>query len=113
MGKDLCFEARVANEGDTVADVVLLAFIASNHTDAPRNSKLCDFKRESAMKPRESRKVMLCANAALPLVDDKGKERVLPGEYTVTVGVQGGVGGDGAGSVIGKLSLRDGDAVFV
>ena len=34
----------------------------------------------------------LCANAALPLVDDAGVERVLPGEYTLTAGVKGGVG---------------------
>ena len=42
---------------------------------------------------------------ALALVDAGGNQRVLPGEYTITVGVKGGVGGAGAGSVVGKLVI--------
>ena len=85
------------------SDVVVLGFIASAHADAPRNPKLCDFAREAAIKPAEAREVKLCVNNALALVDEAGNERVLPGEYTVTVGTRGGVGGAGAGSVIGRV----------
>jgi hypothetical protein len=88
------------------SDVVVLSFIGSDHPDAPRNPKLCDFAREGGVKPGEEREVRLCVDAlgsALALVNDKGEQRVLPGEYTITAGVQGGVGGAGAGSVIGKV----------
>ena len=55
------------------------------------------------MSAGEQRAVKLCVGQALPLVDDNGKERILSGEYRVIVGVKGGVGGAGAGSVIGKI----------
>ena len=103
----LCFKASVANVAgsDFTSDVVLLAFIASTLPDAPRNPKLVDFQRVAAVAPGETRDVLLCVNAlgrgGLGLVDAEGNERVLPGTYTVTVGVSGGVGGSGAGSVVG------------
>ena len=99
----LCFSAQVKNTGSMTSDVVLLGFVQSAHADAPRNPKLCDFVRQAAIAPGAQRKVELCVGAALALVDDAGNERVLPGEYIVTVGVKGGVGGVGAGSVVGTL----------
>ena len=60
----------------------------------------------AAVQPGQQRSVELCVDslgAALALVDAKGNQRVVPGEYAVTVGVRGGVGGSGAGSVIGKV----------
>jgi hypothetical protein len=104
----LCFSATVTNavHAAMASDVVLLAFIGSKLPDAPRNPKLCDFQREAAVRPGEARAVKLCVDslgAALALVDARGEQRVVPGEYTVTVGVRGGVGGAGAGSVIGKV----------
>jgi len=84
----------------------MLGFIHSAHADAPRNGKLCDFARERAIRPGEARTVTLCAGAALPLVDDQGTERVLPGTYTLTVGVAGGIGGAGAGSTIGTVVVK-------
>ena len=108
MDKPLCFVATVTNAASAAmaSDVVLLAFIGSKLPDSPRNPKLCDFQRVAAVQPGKSRSVKLCVNSPLPalaLVDAKGNERVVPGEYTVTVGVQGGVGGSGAGSVIGTV----------
>ena len=101
----LCLSVEVSNGAASkmASDVVVLGFIASAHADAPRNPKLCDFAREAAIKPAEAREVKLCVNNALALVDEAGNERVLPGEYTVTVGTRGGVGGAGAGSVIGRV----------
>ena len=108
-----CFSVKVVNAAGRrmpsgmVSDVVVLAFIDSKLPDAPRNPKLCDFVREAAVKPGEQRDVKICADAigALALVDAGGNQRVLPGEYTITVGVKGGVGGAGAGSVVGKLVI--------
>ena len=111
----LCFTVTVKNGAGArmATDVVVLGFIASQLPDSPRNPKLCDFQRESAVLPGEQRHVQLCANAlgALALVDTSGAapvERILPGEYTLTVGVggSGSVGGTGAGGTIGKLLLR-------
>ena len=99
----LCFSVLVTNSGAMASDVVVLGFVKSGHADAPRNPKLCDFVRESAIQPGAQREVQLCVGAALPLVDDAGNARVLAGEYSVTVGVEGGVGGAGAGSVVGTL----------
>jgi beta-D-xylosidase 4 len=99
----LCLDVHVVNERGPASDVVVLGFVSSEHTDAPRNGKLADFVREGAVKAGEVRLVKLCIGAALPLVDAQGEERVLPGEYTVRVGVKGGVGGAGAGSVIGMV----------
>ena len=104
-----CFSVKVSNAAGAAmtSDVVVLAFIDSKLPDAPRNPKLCDFVREAAVKPGEQRDVKICADAigALALVDAGGNQRVLPGEYTITVGVKGGVGGAGAGSVVGKLVI--------
>jgi hypothetical protein len=105
----LCFRVAVKNHATSHAmtsDVVVLAFIGSDHPDAPRNAKLCDFQREASVKPGESRTVELCVDSlgrALALVDVAGRQRVVPGKFTVTVGVQGGVGGAGAGSAIGTV----------
>ena len=93
-------------ESNVISDVVVLGFVSSEHTDAPRNPKLCDFARESSVYPGEKRMVKLCVDAlgvALALVNEKGEQRVLPGEYVMTAGVAGGVGGAGAGSVIGTI----------
>ena len=125
----LCFEVYVTNADSGVAgagadvgadvtasagagvgmavDVVVLAFIKSDHSDAPRNPKLADFVREDAIRVGEQRTVLVCVGPdSLPLVSDDGKERVLPGEYGVTVGVKGGVGGDGAGSLVGTIVVH-------
>ena len=118
----LCFEVYVTNVGSGVVDagagagagvgmavdVVVLAFISSDHSDAPRNPKLADFGREDAIRVGEQRTVLVCIGPdySLPLVSDDGKERVLPGEYGVTVGVKGGVGGDGAGSLVGTIVVH-------
>ena len=99
----LCLAVTVIHQGGPVSDVVLMGFISSDHTDAPRNGKLCDFAREGAIEPGQRRTVHLCVGKALPLVDEHGHERVLTGEYTVRAGVSGGVGGAGAGSVVGKV----------
>lgn len=101
-----CFPVNVSNVGRSTSDVVVLGFISSNHTDAPRNPKLFDFAREASLYPGELRRVSLCAGEAVKLVDSSGVERVLPGTYQITVGVRGGVGGDGAGSVIGHLRIE-------
>ena len=104
-GQPICFNASVTHTGvGPVADVVVLAFVSSNHDDATPNPRLCDFAREAAIAPHETRQLVLCVDAlgsALALVDDNGTARVVPGNYTVTVGVAGGVGGDGAGSAVG------------
>lgn len=106
----LCFKTQVKNSGGHVTqDVVLLGFIGSDHTDAPRNPKLCDFTREAAVRPNEQREVSLCVDSlgpALALVNDVGEQHVLPGKYTITVGVKGGIGGAGAGSVIGTVVVE-------
>ena len=61
---------------------------------------------DTRSEPGETRAVRLCVGPdALPLVDDAGKARVLPGEYTVSAGVAGGVGGAGAGGVIGTIVI--------
>jgi hypothetical protein len=108
----LCFGVRMENIGQGerahTSDVVVLGFIGSDHLDAPRNPKLCDFVREAAVKVGERREVGLCVESlgsALALVDEKGVKHILPGEYTVTAGVQGGVGGAGAGSVVGTVVI--------
>ncbi len=89
------------------AAVVVLAFLKSDHPDATPNARLCDFVREARVTPGETRAVKLCVgglgDGALATVDEAGKAQVVPGNYTVTVGVKGGVGGDGAGAVIGTL----------
>ena len=116
LAKPLCFGVNVSNTGGragagagaattgVASDVVVLGFVKSSHPDAPRNGKLCDFARERAVQPGETRTVKLCVGPdALPLVDDAGKTRVLPGEYTVSAGVAGGVGGAGAGSQVGTI----------
>ena len=90
-----------------VTDVVLIGFVASDHSDAPRNPKLADFVRESALEVGEQRSVELCVGEALPLVDKTGHERILAGEYRVSVGVKGGIGGTGAGAMIGKVLVAD------
>ena len=109
----LCFAVNVSNAATSSAtgsavgvasDVVVLGFVKSAHPDAPRNGKLCDFARERAMLSGETRAVQLCVGPdSLPLVDDAGTARVLPGEYIVSAGVAGGVGGSGAGSVVGTI----------
>lgn len=106
----LCFHVTVKNEGfgstAMATDVVILGFIKSQLLDSPRNAKLCDFHRESSLKPGEQRQVNLCVDSlgrSLALVDQAGNQRVVPGEFTVTVGVKGGIGGTGAGTVIGKV----------
>ena len=106
--KPLCFSVTVTNEASATmeSDVVVLGFIGSSLPDSPRNAKLCDFQREAAVKPGESRTVKLCVDSlgrALALVDQTGNQRVVPGEYTVTMGVEGSVGGAGAGKVVGKV----------
>ena len=101
----LCLSLQIeAAPVGMASDVVVLGFVRSDHADAPLNGKLCDFVRERALLPGERRQVEICVSAALALVDDGGNERVLPGTYTVTAGVAGGVGGAGAGSVIGTVS---------
>jgi len=104
----LCVNVTVANAASAAmaSDVVVLGFIQSKLPDSPRNAKLCDFAREAAVKPGEKRSVKLCVESlgkALALVDEDGEQRVVPGEYTLTVGVKGGVGGAGAGAAIGKV----------
>lgn len=105
--KSLCFKIDVTNIHTTItSDVVVLGFVHSNHTDAPRNPKICDFARLAAVAPGTQRSVNLCVDAlgaALALVNQNGEQRVLPGSYTMSAGVQGGVGGTGAGSVIGTI----------
>ena len=108
----LCFNVTVKNSAAAPmsSDVTLLAFIASTLPDAPRNPKLCDFQREAMVKPGEGRTVKLCVGSlgpALELVSVKGERRVVPGVYTVTVGVKGSVGGVGAGTTIGKVVVAD------
>ena len=99
----LCFEVVVTNSG-MLSDVVVLAFIHSDHADATPNPKLANFTRESSLGGR--RAVQLCVGGALPLVDDNGRARILPGEYRVTAGVEGGVGGSGAGSRVGTIVVK-------
>ena len=99
----LCFVVTVSNAG-MPSDVVVLAFIHSDHPDATPNPKLANFVRESSLSGR--RDVQLCVGVALPLVDDDGRSRILPGEYRVTVGAEGGVGGSGAGSKIGTIVVQ-------
>ena len=106
----LCFDVDVINEDSRAghtSDATMLGFVHSKHGDAPRNGKLCDFVREAAIVPGERRSVRLCVGTALPLVDDHGHERVLPGEYVVRAGVHGGVGGKGAGAVVGKVVVSE------
>ena len=107
----LCFGVTVSNAATAsfTADVVVLGFISSDHADAPANSKLCDFSREAAVSPGTTRDVKVCANglhSALLLVDANGSQRVQPGNYTITVGVKGGVGGAGAGAVVGTVIIE-------
>jgi hypothetical protein len=91
----LCFGVRVENIGQGerahTSDVVVLGFTGSDHPDAPRNPKLCDFVHEAAVKVGERREVELCVesigSALLALVDEKGVQHILPGEYTVTAGI--------------------------
>ena len=102
----ICFKVTVHNKGGLVTDVVVLGFMESDHADAPRNSKLADFVRASAVQVGEQRVVELCVGQALPLVNEQGHERVLEGEYRVIVGVKGGVGGAGAGTLIGTVVVH-------
>ena len=58
------------------------------------------------MRPHEQRTVQLCVNAigeTLALVNDDGLQRVLPGEYVLSVGVKGAVGGRRAGRRVGTV----------
>jgi len=102
----VCFNVTVHNRGGLRTDVAVLAFVESDHADAPRNSKLADFVRESAVEVGEWRKVQLCVDKALPLVDAQGLECVLEGEYRVIVGVKDGVGGAGAGTLMGTVIVH-------
>eukprot|EP00911_Craspedida_sp_UC1_P002910 UC1_evm2s2124 len=93
------------------SDVVVLGFVSSDLPDSPPNPKLCDFQREANVGVGETRTVKLCIDAlgrALALVDAHGNQRVVPGEYTITVGVkaEGSVGGEGAGAVVGKVVVK-------
>ena len=106
--KPLCFNVSITNTGlssfKKPSDVVVLAFLKSDHVDAPI-AKLGDFKRLSKIQVGETRSVSLCVEKRIPLVNEHGEERILPGNYTVSAGVKGGVGGSGAGTTIGTIVL--------
>jgi len=112
---DLCFNATIKNVGAAggwTSDVVVLGFIKSALPDSAPNAKLFDFRRIAKVAPGAAAAVRLCVDAlaptssggsALALVDVGGKSSVRPGTYTLTAGVKGGVGGAGAGGVIGTI----------
>ena len=102
----LCFAVTVLNTAGMVTDVVVLGFIESSHPEAPPNSKLAAFERESRLEVGDQRVVQLCVGSALPLVDENGIENILEGSYRVLAGVKGGIGGDGAGATIGTIVVR-------
>lgn len=104
----LCVQVGVTNtgKGSWTSDVVVLGFITSSHTDQAANPKLFDFVRVGNVRPHEQRTVQLCVDAigeTLALVNDDGVQRVLPGEYVLSAGVKGAVGGSGAGSQVGTV----------
>ena len=85
----------VTNTGKVAAATSVLAFVDSSaalggDVDAPANGELFDFGRTPVLAPGASHTVILTiAPTVLSLVDVHGTERIAPGEYAVTIGVEG------------------------
>ena len=82
---------KVKNTGPVASAVVVLGFVRSNHTDAPRNGELAGFARVHHLAPGDSTTVPIgIPPQVLSLVDEHGVESLRPGAYTLQFGVEGG-----------------------
>lgn len=111
----------VKNTGSVAGATSVLAFLDSTQAlggdvDAPANGELIDFGRTAVLAPGASETIRLTiAPTVLSLVNEFGTERISPGIYRVTIGVQGSaedVSATGAGLLQGSLKLS-GDAIEV
>jgi hypothetical protein len=79
------FAVRISNTGTAVSGCVVLGFLLSNHTNAPKQ-RLFDFSRIEPLPPGGSVMVQLSVPApVLAIADDAGAEHVLPGGYEVLI----------------------------
>ena len=87
----------VKNTGSRASSVVVLGFVSSNHTDAPRNKELFGYERVADVQPGASVTIQIgVPPQVLTLVDVHGVERLLPGEFLLEVGVRGSAEGEPA-----------------
>lgn len=85
---------EVKNTGPVAAAVVVLGFVHSNHTDAPRNGELAGFARVHELSPGDSTAVSIgIPPQVLSLVDEHGVESLRPGAYTLRFGMEDGTEG--------------------
>jgi beta-D-xylosidase 4 len=109
------YSVVVTNTGQASAACSVLAFLDSSgalggKSDAAANGELVDFGRTQVLAPGQSETVRLTiAPTVLSLVDEKGTERIAPGVYGVTIGVQGSAEdqdvGDASGLLRGSLQV--------
>ena len=84
------YVVKVTNIGAVASGVSVLGFVNSSHLDAPANAELFDFARIASLAPGASASVKLgMAPSVLSIIDSRGIQRILPGEYTITFGVEG------------------------
>ena len=89
------YRIKVTNTGHVQSDVSVLGFSGSSdrsqegHDDAIPNSQLFDFDR-IFLTPGESKTVLLTvAISSLAITDTLGRQRLLPGNFSLTFGVNG------------------------
>jgi hypothetical protein len=89
------YSVKVTNTGAVASAVVVLGFIKANstdpsHADAPLMGELFDFVRVEMLAAGASTTVKLAMSpTVLSMVDRRGVQRILPGNYTVSFGVPG------------------------
>jgi hypothetical protein len=77
----------VQNTGGAASAVTVLVFLRSKHVDAPRNGELCGYHRIASLAPGASTTVKVgIPPQVLTLVDARGVERLVPGEYSLAAG---------------------------
>jgi hypothetical protein len=79
------YYVSVKNIGLVTSDCVVLGFITSNHTDAPKR-ELFDFARLAQIAPGKAATALLTIPPHVAsLIDRDGTERLLSGGYTVQI----------------------------
>eukprot|EP00048_Salpingoeca_helianthica_P016232 m.231184 g.231184 ORF g.231184 m.231184 type:complete len:915 (-) comp18276_c0_seq1:117-2861(-) len=89
------YQVNVTNTGSVDSDVVVLGFINSTDPDSPL-SELFDFARVFVKVGQTVTVTLSVSPQVLSLVDSKGNERLQPGPYSVSFGVDGAAEGHAA-----------------
>ena len=104
----------VKNTGTVAGACSVLAFLDSagalgGAEDASANGELVDFGLTQILPPGASQTIKLSVSATvLSLIDEAGTERIAPGSYGLTIGVQGSMEdatGDGSGLLTATMEL--------